>query len=103
MQVWHTRLLSNLGDNADQPDPPGEQTVVMLTTNVDVAPGLILPILLVLWFFGGMLRRARQRGFCNRLGSHRDRLANHRTERKKKFGQTMKRSLPYRLERVPRG
>jgi hypothetical protein len=37
MQVWHTRLLSNLGDNADQPAPPGEQTVVMLTTNVGVA------------------------------------------------------------------
>jgi hypothetical protein len=66
-------------------------------------PGLILPILLVLWFFSGMLRRARQRGFCNRLGSQRDRLANHRTEHKKQFGQTMKRSLPYRLERVLRG
>ena len=30
LQVWHTRLLSNYGDNAEAPTPAGDQTVVRL-------------------------------------------------------------------------
>ena len=31
MQIWRTRLLSNFGDSADRPAPPGLQTVILLT------------------------------------------------------------------------